>query len=76
MGSREAVAQSLGGAGTIKGIVADITDAPMPSAAVELSNPVTGFSRIIRTAGATAVSPLTMSLGTLTEFRFLSPPFM
>ncbi|MGC9969211.1 MAG: TonB-dependent receptor [Bryobacteraceae bacterium] len=37
-------AQSLGGAGTLKGTVRDATDAPVPSATVELSNPVTVYS--------------------------------
>ncbi len=40
-----AAAQSLGGAGTIRGIVRDASRAPAPSAAVQLSNSITGFSR-------------------------------
>ena len=44
-GGAEAAGQSLGGAGTLKGIVMDSTAATLPSARVELSNPVSGFSR-------------------------------
>src|SRR5882724_10232316 len=46
----EAAAQSLGGAGTLKGTVRDRTDAAVPRAAVELSNPVTGSSYRTETA--------------------------
>jgi hypothetical protein len=48
----EAAAQSLGGAGTLSGTVRDPSDAPVPSAAVELSNPVSGFSARTRTGPA------------------------
>src|SRR5437899_10973749 len=41
-----AAAQSLGGAGMIRGLVTDPSSAPAPAAAVELSNPITGFSRL------------------------------
>lgn len=41
--------QSLGGTGTLKGIVRDATNAPLPSALVELTNSVTGFSSQVRT---------------------------
>jgi hypothetical protein len=53
-----AAAQSLGGAGTLRGIVSDPADAPIPSALVELSNPVTGFSRQTQTQpnGAFAIN--------------------
>jgi len=53
-----AAAQSLGGAGTLRGIVSDPAGAPIPSALVELSNPVTGFSRQTQTApnGAFAIN--------------------
>jgi hypothetical protein len=44
-----AAGQSLGGAGTLKGTVRDASDAPVPSAPVELSNPVTGYSAKTRT---------------------------
>ena len=42
--------QSLGGAGTLRGMVRDATGAPVPEAAVELSNPVRDFSRRTKTA--------------------------
>ena len=48
----EAAAQSLGGAGTLSGTVRDPSDAPVPSATVELSNPVSGFSARTRTGPA------------------------
>jgi hypothetical protein len=44
-------AQSLGGAGTLKGVVRDATGAPLPAAAVELANPVSGSSRKTTTEG-------------------------
>src|SRR5690349_21733716 len=43
-------AQSLGGAGTIKGSVRDATDAPLAGALVEVSNPLTGFRRAMLAA--------------------------
>jgi len=43
-------AQSLGGAGTIKGTLRDATDAPLPGAVVEVSNRLTGFRRTIPAA--------------------------
>ncbi len=46
----QTAAQSLGGAGTLRGTVNDATDSPVPSAIVELSNPVSGFSRRAETA--------------------------
>src|SRR3954468_24753825 len=45
-----ASAQSLGGAGTLRGTVRDASDAPIPSARVELSNPITGYSLAAQTA--------------------------
>jgi Carboxypeptidase regulatory-like domain/TonB-dependent Receptor Plug Domain len=42
--------QSLGGVGTIKGLVADAMDLPIPSALVELSNRLTDFSKHTLTA--------------------------
>src|SRR5258708_3298233 len=42
-------AQSMG-AGTLKGTVVDASGAALPSASVELSNAITGFSREVRTA--------------------------
>ena len=42
-------AQSLGGAGTLRGTVRDASDAVIPGASVVLSNPLTGFSRETRT---------------------------
>ena len=44
----KAEAQSLG-AGTLRGTVTDATTAPIPLADVELSNPLTGYSRQART---------------------------
>src|SRR5438128_469904 len=54
----EVAAQSLGGVGTLRGIVRDATDAPVPSATVELSNPITTLSRQTKTGsdGAFAIS--------------------
>ncbi|MBZ5634493.1 MAG: TonB-dependent receptor [Acidobacteriia bacterium] len=48
----------MGGTGTLRGIVRDATGAPVPSAIVELSNPVTSFSRQAKTGseGAFAIS--------------------
>src|SRR5215471_4690138 len=43
-------AQSLGGAGTLRGTARDSSDAPIPLAEVELRHPVSGFAR--RTASA------------------------
>jgi len=43
--SIDACAQTMGGAGTIQGTVLDSTGAVVPGAKVEISNPVTGFSR-------------------------------
>ena len=40
----QAAAQSLG-AGTLRGVVTDATNAPIPSAGVTLSNPLTGYAR-------------------------------
>lgn len=53
-----AAAQSLGGAGTLRGVVTDPAGAPVSSALVELSNPVTGFSRETQTQpdGAFAIN--------------------
>jgi hypothetical protein len=50
--------QSLGGIGTLRGIVRDAADLPAPSATVELSNPSTGFSREAKTGtdGAFAIN--------------------
>ncbi len=49
LGLANASAQSLGGAGTLKGTVTDATRLPLPSATVDLSNRVTGFSWQTRT---------------------------
>ena len=43
-------AQSIG-AGTLKGMVTDVTNAPVPSASVVLSNPMTGYARHAQTSG-------------------------
>lgn len=58
LGFAEAAAQPLGGAGTLRGTVRDAADAPAPSAAVELTNPVTGFSLRTKTGpdGAFAIA--------------------
>jgi len=40
-----AAAQSLGSAGTLKGVVTDSSGALLPSVLTELSNPVTGYTR-------------------------------
>src|SRR3954453_7053462 len=40
----EAAAQSLGGAGTVRGAVRDASGSPAPEAVLRLSNPITGFS--------------------------------
>src|SRR6266700_3538103 len=49
VGSAGVSAQPLGGAGTLKGSVRDASGAPAPSAEVELSNPIAGYSRRSRT---------------------------
>src|ERR1700680_120397 len=49
-GLTDAAAQSLGGAGTLRGNVRDPANAPVPSAIVDLSNPVTSSSLQTRTA--------------------------
>ena len=49
-GAGNLAAQSLGGAGTIKGLVTDAMGASVPSAQVELFNAVTGFSEATRTS--------------------------
>jgi len=41
----ESAAQSLGGAGTLKGTVRDGSDAPVAAAAVTLSHPISAYSR-------------------------------
>src|SRR5579871_2442728 len=41
-------AQSLG-AGTVRGTVTDASEAALPSTSIELSNPITGFSRHVQT---------------------------
>ena len=41
----DAAAQSLGSAGTLKGVVTDTSGALLPSVLTELSNPVTGYTR-------------------------------
>jgi hypothetical protein len=48
LGDPRLAAQSLG-AGTVKGTVVDASGAALPSASVELSNAITGFSREVRT---------------------------
>src|SRR4051812_22446811 len=49
LGFARASAQSLGGAGTLKGTVSDASGAPAPSVAIELSNPVLSYARRTRT---------------------------
>lgn len=44
-------AQSLGNAGTIRGVVTDATSAPLAAALVEVSCPGSGFARKARTGG-------------------------
>ena len=44
-----AAAQSLGGAGTVTGIVTDPNGAVVPGAVVKIENPVTGYSRTANT---------------------------
>lgn len=41
-------AQSLG-AGTVRGTVTDASEAALPSTSIELSNPISGFSRHVQT---------------------------
>src|ERR1700750_1008252 len=40
-------AQSLGGAGTVTGVVTDPNGAVVPNASVTISNPVTGYTRTV-----------------------------
>ena len=49
LGFSPASAQSLGGAGTLRGTVRDASGAPIPSAGVELSNRITGYSLAAQT---------------------------
>ena len=46
---RPAIAQQVGGAGTIQGTVTDPTGAVVAGATVEVQNPITGFSRTTQT---------------------------
>src|SRR5690242_1620454 len=46
----DAAAQSLGGAGTLRGTVRDTSGSPAPAAVVQLSNAATGFSVQTRSA--------------------------
>jgi len=57
-GHANLAAQSLGSAGTLRGFVRDPSDAPVPSATVGLSNPVTSSSRQTKTGadGAFTIS--------------------
>lgn len=48
LSATNASAQSLGGAGTIEGTVADPSGARVPGASVEIRNPVSGYSRTSR----------------------------
>ncbi len=74
----EAGGQSLGGAGTLRGVVRDATNAPVPSATVGLTNPVTGFSRETKTGpdGAFAMNGIPQNtyrlLVSLAGFQTLS----
>jgi hypothetical protein len=47
-----AVAQGLGGAGTLQGVVKDPTGGVMQAVMVRISNPVSGFSRTTSTDAA------------------------
>src|SRR5258708_32045491 len=49
LGFFRASGQSLGGAGTLRGVVRDASGAPAPSARVELSHPITGYSLAAQT---------------------------
>jgi len=49
LGSTDAAGQSLGGVGTLRGVVRDATGARVPSATVELVHGITGFSRVTKT---------------------------
>jgi hypothetical protein len=44
-----ALTQSLGGGGTLRGTVKDASNSPIPEAAIELSNQVSGYSKNTRT---------------------------
>src|SRR5256884_4897694 len=44
-----ALAQALGSAGTVTGVVTDPNGAVVPSASVTISNPVTGYTRTVNT---------------------------
>ncbi|HWB85581.1 MAG TPA: TonB-dependent receptor [Bryobacteraceae bacterium] len=57
-----APAQSLGSAGTINGVVNDPSGAAVPDAAIELKNPITGYTR-------------TATTGPTGTFQFLNVPF-
>ena len=50
--SLSAVAQSSVSSGTIQGTVTDATKAVVPNAKVEVTNPVSGLSRTVKTDGA------------------------
>src|ERR671938_870394 len=44
-----ALAQALGSAGTVTGVVTDPNGAVVPNAAVTIANPVTGYTRTVNT---------------------------
>ena len=59
---RAASAQSLGGAGTVRGIVKDPTGGVMQAVEVRISNPVTGLARTATTdAAADAKEPTVLA---------------
>src|SRR2546423_4934607 len=47
--STPALAQALGSAGTVTGVVTDPNGAVVPSATVTISNPITGYTRTVNT---------------------------
>src|SRR5437868_10706364 len=66
--SAPALAQALGSAGTVTGVVTDPNGAVVPNASVTIANPVTGYTRTVNTGSDgsfrfTDVPPNTYSLG-------------
>src|SRR3989440_10973159 len=47
--SAPALAQALGSAGTVTGVITDPNGAVVPSASVTISNPITGYTRTVNT---------------------------
>src|SRR2546421_8227292 len=47
--STPALAQALGSAGTVTGVITDPNGAVVPSATVTISNPITGYTRTVNT---------------------------